>query len=260
MGCAVIKRLSVNALLKFVIATLAAASVVLLALGAWDSWTRLASVNRIAAVVDVSTHLFTALHNLRVDRASSFRDLMEDKQFTGMNQQVRDARAAELPALRSAIAGLERVEIADRQALRESLSQAVKRLVALHEETAPAFLRPKAERRQGLAQEMFNEANGLLEAVDKLSGRLTRLVKLEDPFIDQILQLQQLAMVVRNAGGDASIMVSNPLGGQPLPPDPVAKYASHLSRIDTAWAAVESLAAGLPLPPRFNEAVDKAKR
>jgi methyl-accepting chemotaxis protein len=252
--------LSVNALLKSVIATLAAVVVVLLALGAWESWGRLQSVNRTSAVVDVSTHLFTALHNLRVDRASSYRDLMEDKQFTAMNQQVRDARAAELPALRSAIAGLERVDMADRQAVIEGLSQAVKRLVALHEETAPAFLRPKAERRPGLAQEMFNEANGLLEAVDKLSGRLTRLVKLEDPFIDQILQLQQLAMVVRNAGGDASIMVSNPLGGQPVPPDPVARYAGHLARIDTAWAAVESLAAGLPLPPRFAEAVEKAKR
>ena len=260
MGCAVIKRLSVNALLKFVIATLAAVAVVLLALGAWDSWTRLASVNRIAAVVDVSTHLFTALHNLRVDRASSYRDLMEDKQFTAMNQQVRDARAAELPALRSTVVALERVDIPDRQAVIESLNQAIKRLIALHEESAPAFLRPKGERRPGLAQELFNETNGLLQTVDNLSGRLMRLVKLEDAFVDHVLQLQQLAMVVRNAGGDASIMVSNPLGGQPMPPDPVAKYVGHLSRIDTAWAAVESLAAGLPLPPRFNEAVERAKR
>src|SRR5215470_1764750 len=195
-GCAVIKRLSVNALLKSVIATLAAVVVVLLALGAWESWGRLQSVNRITAVVDVSTHLFTALHNLRVDRASSFRDLMEDKQFTGMNQQVRDARAAELPALRSTIVALERVDIPDRQAVIEGLNQAIKRLIALHEESAPAFLRPKAERRPGLAQELFNETNGLLQAVDNLSGRLMRLVKLDDAFVDHVLQLQQLAMVV----------------------------------------------------------------
>ena len=260
MGWAVIKRLSVNALLKSVIATLAAVVAVLLALGAWESWGRLQSVNRIAAVVDVSTHLFTALHNLRVDRASSYRDLMEDKQFTAMNQQVRDARAGELPALRATVVALERVDIPDRQAVIDGLNQAIKRLVALHEESAPAFLRPKAERRPGLAQEVYNETNGLLETVDKLSGRLSRSVKLEDPFTDQILQLQQLAMVVRNAGGDASIMVSNPLGGLPLPPDPTAKYAGHLARIDTAWAAVENLAAGLPLPPRFAEAVEKAKR
>src|SRR5262245_63423260 len=115
MGCAVIKRLSVNALLKFVIATLAAVAVVLLALGAWDSWTRLASVNRITAVVDVSTHLFTALHNLRVDRASSYRDLMEDKQFTAMNQQVRDARAAEVLGLRSRVVAVGRGVLADRR-------------------------------------------------------------------------------------------------------------------------------------------------
>ena len=110
-----IKRLSVNALLKSVIVTLAAVVVVLLGLGACDSWGRLQSVNRITGVVDVSTHLFTALHNLRVDRASSYRDLMKDKQFTAMNQQVRDARAAELPALRSAMTALEQARQFDRQ-------------------------------------------------------------------------------------------------------------------------------------------------
>src|SRR5262245_65064929 len=157
MGCAVIKRLSVNALLKFVIATLAAVAVVLLALGAWDSWRGLPAVTRITAVVDVSTHLFTALHNLRVDRASSYRDLMEDKQFTAMNQQVRDARAAELPALRSTVVALERVDIPDRQAVIESRNQAIKRLIELHEEYAPAFLRAKAERSRGLATALFTE-------------------------------------------------------------------------------------------------------
>ncbi|MFL5093342.1 MAG: methyl-accepting chemotaxis protein [Xanthobacteraceae bacterium] len=255
-----IDRLSVNALLKSVIGILAAVVVVILALAAWDSWKRLNTANRSAAVAEASSHLFTALHNLRVDRASSFRDLSADRQFTHMNQQIRDARTAEMPALKSITVALEALDFAERQSFVAGIAQATTKLAALHEESTPAFLRPKAERRPGLAQDVFNQTNALLEMLDKISTRITRLVKLEDAFIDQLMEIKQHAWVVRNAGGDASILVSNTLGGQPLPPDAMLKYAAHLSRIDTAWTALEDLAAGLPLPPRFADAVAQAKR
>src|SRR5262249_34201942 len=48
-------------------------------------------------------------------------------------------------------------------------------------------------------------------------------------------------------------------GGQPFPPDIMLKYTSALSRLDAAWANLEDVAASLPLPPRFAEAMEKAK-
>ena len=89
-------KLSANAILKSVIAVLGAAVVVMLAMGAWNSWTRLAAANRIAAVAEASGHMFTALHNLRVDRSASFRDLMADKQFTAMSPILAQSRDAEI--------------------------------------------------------------------------------------------------------------------------------------------------------------------
>ena len=47
-----------------------------------------------------SSYLFTALHNLRVDRSTSFRDLNTDKQFTALSPLMRAAREAEVPAAR----------------------------------------------------------------------------------------------------------------------------------------------------------------
>ena len=255
-----VDRLSVNLLLKSVIAALSTAVVIMLALSAWNSWTRLAAASRIAAVAEASGHLFTALHNLRVDRASSFRDLMADKSSPTMPPLLRRSRDSEMPALKSALVALESVEFPERQAAIDSLAQSIKKLTALHEELAAAFTRPKAERRPALAQEFFNHTNALLEMLDKLSSRLTQLVKLEDAYVDQLMGLKQLAWVARNAGGDASVMISNKLGGQPLPPDALLKYAAHVSRLDTAWASLEDVAAGLKLPPRFTEAVAGAKR
>src|SRR5919199_150806 len=157
MRCDVTHRLSVNALLKSVIAILATAVVVVLALDAWDSWNRLTTATRSAAVAEASTHLFTALHNLRVDRASSFRDLSADRQFSQMNTQIRDARAAEMPALKAVTVALEAIDFPERESFIAAIGQGVSKLAALHEESAPAFLRPKAERRPGLAQEVFNQ-------------------------------------------------------------------------------------------------------
>ena len=127
-------------------------------------------------------------------------------------------------------------------------------MTALHEESAPAFLRPKAERRPGLAQEMFNETNALLEMLERLSSRAVPAGEAgRHAFIDQVMELKQLAWIVRNAGGDASVMVSNALGGQPLPSDALLKYTANVSKSETAWAMLEDVAAGLALPARFTD-------
>src|SRR5260370_11576765 len=212
-------KLSANAILKSVIAILGAAVVIMLAMGAWNSWNRLVAVNRIAAVAEASGHMFTALHNLRVDRSASFRDLMADKQFTGLAPVLRAAREGEMPALKAAVVALDAIDFPERQTVVSSLDQSIKKLAALHDESAAALLKPKAERRAGLAKEVYNETDSLLETLDKLSSRLTRLVKLEDAFIDQLMELKQLAWLGRNAAGDTSLLISNKIGGQGIPPD-----------------------------------------
>ena len=255
-----LNRLTVNALLKTVIAALSAAVMVMLASDAWDSWKRLQDINKIATVSEASGHLFTGLHNLRVDRASTTRDLNSDKQLTAIVPQLKEVREAEVPALKAALVALKAVDLPDRDAVISDLEQRVNKLVAMHAESAEAFLKPKAERRAGMSQEFFNHTNSLLETIDKLSSRLTRLIKLEDGYIDQLMEIKQLAWVVRNAGGDASVMISNTLGGQPLPAEPMLKYTANVSRAETAWAAIEDIAAGLTLPAKLTDAIARGKK
>src|SRR5690349_12853744 len=108
-----LSRISVNALLKSVIAMLCAAVVVVLALSAWNSWARLESVNQIAGVTEASGHLFKALHNLRIDRASTFRELSSDKTFTAMPALLQTSRQAEMPALQAGLAAMEATDFPD---------------------------------------------------------------------------------------------------------------------------------------------------
>src|SRR5215216_1436449 len=82
-GTRMLNRLSINTLLKCVISVMAIVVVVLLAAGAWESWGRLRAISRIATITEASGHMFTALHNLRIDRTSTFRAVNGDKQLSG---------------------------------------------------------------------------------------------------------------------------------------------------------------------------------
>ena len=253
-------RLSVNALLKGVIAMLAAAVVVMLAWGALSSFDRVSTATRIAAVAEASGHLFTALHNLRLDRTGTFRDLSADRTFTALSPQIKGNREAEMPALRAAVEALGRVDFPDRAKVVADLAGAVDRLAALQEESAKAVTQPKAQRRPGLAQDYMQHATGLLEMVDTLSTRLSEFVKLQDPYVDQLLGLKHLAWTLRNAGGDASLLISATLGGRPLPPNAVAKHLEYIGQMDAAFALLRDAAGGLPLPDRFGQAIEKTKQ
>jgi prepilin signal peptidase PulO-like enzyme (type II secretory pathway) len=64
-------RVSVNVLLKSVIAMMGSAVITALMVSAWTSWNRLQLTNQIAIAAEASKYIFTALHNLRIDRNST---------------------------------------------------------------------------------------------------------------------------------------------------------------------------------------------
>jgi hypothetical protein len=123
-------RLSVNSILRSVIAALGAVVVIMLAAGAWSSWGRLQVDNRIAGVAAASAHVFTALHNLRSDRARSYRMLMGDEVVTARDPRLWESRDAEMPALKGALATLETLDFPERQAVTAELAQRIKKLAA----------------------------------------------------------------------------------------------------------------------------------
>jgi methyl-accepting chemotaxis protein len=253
-------RISVNALLKFVIATLAAAVVVTLSVSAWESWSRLQTSKRLALVSEASSSVFTALHNLRLDRAWSVRDLQADRQFAEVAPEVRKVRDAEMAALKSARAVLSRVDFAERPSVVADFDAATETLRDLQAKSAAALLLPKAKRRAGMAEDYSKETGASIDMLERVSTRLIRLVKLDDAYVDQLLQLKELAWAVRNAAGDASNMVFFPLSGRAVESDSLIKYAAVVSQIDSVWAVLQGLAASMTLPARFTDAVTVAKR
>jgi methyl-accepting chemotaxis protein len=254
-----LNRISISTLLKSVIGSLGVIVVIMLAMDAGSAWKQYQIATRGAAVIEVSRNLFTALHNLRVDRSTTFRDLTGQRQLTELSKQTRDVREAELAALKPAISALEALDFPNKPSLYPAVVASLNKLTAMHAETARAVTQPREARRPELAREFSDEATKLLGLLDKLSEQLTGMVKLEDAMVDQLLTLKQLAWIARNSAGDAQVMVSNGLAGQKMPADAMLIYTANIGKTEAVWTALEDAAAGLNLPPQFQDAMRKAK-
>ena len=253
-----LNRISIKALLVSTVGLLAAAVVVTLVLGAWGAWTRLRDAGRLGQVAEASAQLFTAVHNLRVDRANTFRDLKADKP-AGVSSLLQRIRDAEMPALKAGLATLRGIEFANKDGEIAALDQGINKLASLHEETAAALSQPKASRPPHLAKDMSDACSTLMALLDKLSAQLANMAKQSDPYVVQLFEMKQMAWTARNAAGDSSVLISNGVAGLPMAPDALVKYVAFLSETRTAWAALEDIAAGLQLPARFNDALQDAK-
>jgi methyl-accepting chemotaxis protein len=254
-----LNRISVNILLKSVVVSMALVTIFVLSSSAWETWRRYESVARIEMVAGASADLFKALHNLRLDRSLSARDLQSDAPPSVMSPTVKKAREAEIPALASAAAALRKIEFNGKAEAVANLEKATARLVALHEESAAAFGKPKAARRPTLADEFVKESTALFALLEQLSQQLMALIKLDDAFVDQLMEIKQHAWLARNYGGQSAAMISDMLSGRPGPSDLVSRQVRLLTQAETSWASLENLSGALPMPPAFKSAIDKAK-
>ena len=254
-----LNRLSVSVLLKSVIAMLGATVIIMLALGARDSWIRLNTANRISGVANVSAYMFTALNGLRVDRFSTARDLVNDRQFATLDPLIKAARDKEMPALNSLGSALAIVDFPDRDQAIADLSSRTKRLADLQDKTAAAMAQPKAERPAELSDAYGKEGDGLMAALDSWGTRLVKYISLQDPYVDQLLEIKQLAWAMRNSAGNMSLVVSNGISGIAPPPDALLGYNRNDAAFDTAWAAVQDIASRLPPSAGLTSAIDKVK-
>ena len=146
------------------------------------------------------------------------------------------------------------------QAMVTELDQRLNTLIRLHAESLAAAARPKSERPAGLSKTIFDEFSALITFLDRSSVQLNRLIKLQDAYVDQLMEVKQLAWIDarpwrRRIGHGVERHV-----GPAAPGGAVGLLQPNLARMEQAWETMLQMAAGLPLPASFNNAVDVAKR
>jgi methyl-accepting chemotaxis protein len=251
-----LNRLTASALLKSVILTTSICVVTGIALNAWESWDRLQAASRIALTADASANMFKAMDRLRSDRSTTSRLLNSDQQLDGeMDKYLRDLRNAEMSAMTRALEVLPAIEFVQQQTLAPDFDRQFKTLGAEQKEFWDEIAKPKASRRLALAKEYLDTATGLLDTLDKLSGALAAAVNHQDATIDQLLAIKQIAWLLRNTGGETSLLVSTALAAGKLTPETRETYTKLLGGVDIAWKALELTTAGMQLPPALSAAM-----
>ena len=115
-------------------------------------------------------------------------------------------------------------------------------------------------RRAALAKEYMETTQGLLTTLDKLSGTLAANVNHQDPVIDQLLAIKQIAWLLRNTMGEASLLISNGLGAGKATAETRAAHTKFTGGAEAAWGALELTAAGMQLPPALTSAMAATKK
>jgi methyl-accepting chemotaxis protein len=240
-----LNRLTVSALLKSVVMTATLVVIAGLALNAWGSWGRLQQADRTLVIADTSANVFKAMHNLRTDRASSTRLINAEQTDQDSATYLRNIREAQMPALQRTVELLPAIDLAQKQTLLPEVERLNKLLIAEQAEFWKEVAKPKAERRLALAQEYMASASSLLETLDKVSAALTDAVSHQDPVLDQLLQIKQIAWLLRNTAGGASLTIANGIAAGRISPENHVAYLKDVGGTEIAWKALESTIAGM---------------
>ena len=167
-----------------------------------------------------------------------------------------------MPAMANALATARHDRIRrSRQTLVPEFDRLFKTLTAEQKEFWEAMAPAEgAAPRRRLPRNIWTRRNGLLDMLDKLSGTLAADVNHQDATIDQLLAIKQIAWLLRNTAGEASL-VDFDRTCQRTRSSPEAKltYTKFVGGTEIAWNALELTASGMQLPPALASAIAATK-
>ena len=258
--------LSLSLLLQAITGLMVAALVTACAVSAGQAFQRREASQRVLFITGVSRDLFTAMQNLRLERAGIGIALWRPEGTADPAGKLAATRARADGALDRAVDRLTRgstaADPADAQATTHALARiaVLKAQVADLRRAADAVIPlPRTARPPGLRARWLTTDTELAAEIERLSERLAAEVDRADPVVAQMMKIRQLAWEARDAGGtDLMLLGQAVAAGKPLVVGQREALAQLQGRVDGAWQMVE-LEAGLPkAAPQLKAAVRAA--
>ncbi|NVO15460.1 MAG: methyl-accepting chemotaxis protein [Rhodoplanes sp.] len=240
---------------------MAAIIVIVLASGALDAWRNLTTASRLAETAEVSGDMFRAMSSLRLIRALTPRALAFDGAVDAAQlKQIEETRAVGNPALKNTARLLPEIEFAGHDASVREFMQLAQRYEALDKEAAADIMKPKAQRRAGLGNEIVATAEALIDLLQKAGTAIDTAARNRDAVIDQMMLLKDAAWLVRSDGGDISVMLSNALTKKEhLSPANLKTLQQIIGRTTAGADMIERVRLGLASGSAAAMAIEKAK-
>ncbi len=254
--------LSISTLLQVITGIMAMALILTFGIAAQQALEQRALAARIEAVASISRDLFTAMQNLRVERGTVGTALLAPEPIDADTQaDIAALRAKSEAALEAALPKIARSDIPDKAEAASALRSGRDALAALRRETDAATAQPADKRPPEIRKSWVAAVGKLVDAIDKLSDRLSNDINLSDPFITEMMKIKQLGWALRDAAGVDRLMVGQAIAdGKGVSAAQQLKLAVLEGRMAVAWTAIEEDARAPGTPEPLSAAVEQAKR
>jgi signal transduction histidine kinase len=249
-------------LLQSVTALLTLALVSIFAIDAIRALESRDQARRVPRIVDISTDLFAAIQNFRVERGTVNTALATtDVIDTEARNEIDALRARSAEALDSAFTKLNRMQFAGVEPAIERIGEAHAALIVMRPTIDAALLRRKVERNADVGPAWIAAVNDLVGAIDGLSSTLESELSRTDPFIADMTRIKQIVWSVRSNSGDDRLLVREAMVRRERLPDSQREELAQLAgRIEGAWKLVQDEARLPSTPPELKAAVATADR
>jgi len=226
---------------------------------------RLAAAEQVAFVADVSTDLFVAMQELRLERAGLSIALTQktppsaaawraENIMRERSEQALDAALGKLAveARRHRLSDVSR-DLADVRAKRAEVGR-------LRSLAYSALRNAQAPRPPGLQEAWVAADTTLVLSLDRLSRGLAAEVEGSDPFVPTMMGIKQAVWITRDAAGDDLMLLGEALvRGDRLTDDQRLRFATLEGRVASAWRPVAEAVGRPDTPPRLKRATEIAE-
>jgi len=247
-------------LLQAVTVLLTAVLVTICAVYAMNALEKREQARRVPILVNISSDLFTAIQNFRLERGNVNTALRVSTAVDADSQsQIAKLRVGSAKALDTALTKLRALNVDDAGPAIEAIGESRNALVQRRQEIDDALQQPKDQRPERIGANWVAAIDNLVHGIDNLSSVLEAELSREDTFIADMIQLKQIAWSVRSDTGDDRLLVSEArVSGKRLTDEQREQFAVLTGRIDGAWKLVQDEARLKSTPPKLKAAIEAA--
>ncbi len=255
-----LNRLSAKILLRSILISLSVIAMAILAIQTADEAGVYRTSRHSRQIAELSAAMFIAQSNLRNDRAVTGRSWVADSVTAETKAMLTTIREAALDALKRGALQLAKSDLAGADGLASRLTAGLGTIVPLQAEFWRGIEQPKSSRRAALSAEYATASTGLLTTLEEVSQDLATAIMGNDPMIDRMMQIKQLAWIIRDRSGDASVVITNGFGGLGIAPDARARYAQLTAASAATLGAIDAIIAGAAMPPTVTAPLSAMKQ
>src|SRR5262245_7109364 len=215
---------------------------------------------RVPRIVDISTDLFLAIQDFRVERGTVNTALATpDAISPDTRAEIAELRAQSDQALQSAFAKIKAVQFEGVERAIGRIEEACHTLAALRPVVDAALLELRVNRPADLNPKWIAAVNEVVDAIDGLSTTLESELSQADPFIADMTRIKQIVWSVRSDSGDDRLLVREAMvSGKRLSDDQREELVRLAGRIDGVWKLVRDEGRLPSTPAALKAAIDMA--